>query len=154
MEARKSSAEHVASRVLVTGKWLRLDEVTYLDEEGKRRSWERVSRTTGDGQEGGVDGVAVKTVLKRPRTDRGQGEEDCVVFVRQYRPAVQRYTLEFPAGLVDPGESPSQAALRELKEETGYTGRVVSCSPPLTLDGGLSSSLCCLVEVEVSQGHN
>ena len=33
-------------------------------------------------------------------------------------------TLELPAGLIDPGESPAAAAVRELKEETGYTATV------------------------------
>jgi ADP-ribose pyrophosphatase len=47
-------------------------------------------------------------------------EEGRVVIVRQYRPAVDRYTLELPSGLVDPGEPPLESARRELLEETGY----------------------------------
>jgi len=39
--------------------------------------------------------------------------------VRQYRPAVETYTWEFPAGTLDPGETPEQAARREVLEETG-----------------------------------
>jgi ADP-ribose pyrophosphatase len=39
--------------------------------------------------------------------------------VRQYRPAVETYSLEFPGGLLDPGETPENAARRELAEETG-----------------------------------
>lgn len=42
-----------------------------------------------------------------------------IPLVRQYRPAVECYTWEFPAGLVEPGERPSDACRRELKEETG-----------------------------------
>jgi ADP-ribose pyrophosphatase len=43
-----------------------------------------------------------------------------LVLVRQYRPATDGYTLEFPAGKVDPDEDPHQALERELREEAGY----------------------------------
>ena len=49
-------------------------------------------------------------------------EEQRVLIVRQYRPAVERDTLELPSGIVDPGETPEEAARRELLEETGYQG--------------------------------
>ena len=47
-------------------------------------------------------------------------EDGRVVLVEQFRHAVQRVTLEFPAGVVEDGEDPVPAALRELEEETGY----------------------------------
>ena len=45
--------------------------------------------------------------------------------VRQYRPAVKAFTLELPAGLVDPGEDPATGCQRELLEETGYPTRAI-----------------------------
>ena len=48
-----------------------------------------------------------------------------IPIVRQYRPAIEAFTWELPAGTVDPGESAAQAASRELMEETGYPSRKV-----------------------------
>ena len=45
------------------------------------------------------------------------------VFVEQYRHGTDAVTLEIPGGLIDPGEEPLAAAIRELREESGYTGR-------------------------------
>jgi 8-oxo-dGTP pyrophosphatase MutT (NUDIX family) len=50
-------------------------------------------------------------------------KEGDVVLVRQYRHGASQVTLEMPAGLVDPGEDPAEAALRECLEETGYRAR-------------------------------
>jgi ADP-ribose pyrophosphatase len=49
---------------------------------------------------------------------------DCaVLFVSQFRHGTQEITLETPGGLIEPGETPEQAAERELREETGYSAR-------------------------------
>ena len=51
-----------------------------------------------------------------------QPQPNQVVFVRQYRYAIDCELIELPAGRLDLGESPMIAAQRELKEETGYEG--------------------------------
>ena len=45
--------------------------------------------------------------------------------VRQYRPALQSFTWELPAGLIDPGEDAATCCRRELTEETGFAPRAV-----------------------------
>jgi ADP-ribose pyrophosphatase len=51
----------------------------------------------------------------------GVTEEGKIPIVRQYRKATRSVMLELPAGKLERGEDPREAALRELKEETGYT---------------------------------
>ena len=43
-----------------------------------------------------------------------------VLLVRQFRGAIGAWTLEIPAGTLEPGEDPAEAAVREMVEETGY----------------------------------
>ena len=52
-------------------------------------------------------------------------EDRKLVMVRQYRKPADKVMLEVPAGKIDPGEMPLEAAVRELKEETGYTASKV-----------------------------
>ena len=59
------------------------------------------------------DWVTVVPVVRRDG-------EDYFVMVRQYRHGAMEITTEFPAGTLEPGEEPEQAAIRELEEETGY----------------------------------
>lgn len=48
-------------------------------------------------------------------------ESGKIVLVRQYRTAIDRVTVEIPAGKLDPGEDPLECAKRELHEETGFS---------------------------------
>lgn len=67
------------------------------------------------------DGVIVLAITE-------QGE---ILVIRQYRPALNKWTLELPSGGIDDGETPEQAAARELYEETGYRAGEVD----LLIDG-------------------
>ncbi len=67
-----------------------------------------------------------------------------LLMVTQYRPAVGRFTLEFPSGHVDEGETPEGAAVRELVEETGYEAQDIECIACLSPDTGrLANRLWC-----------
>jgi len=45
-----------------------------------------------------------------------------LVLARQFRFGTEDFSLEIPGGMIDPGEDPVAAGLRELREETGYVG--------------------------------
>ena len=51
-------------------------------------------------------------------------KEGCVVLAKQFRPGPEKVLLELPGGGMEPDESPIEAATRELREETGYTGEL------------------------------
>jgi len=68
-----------------------------------------------------------------------------VLGVMQARPATGRDTWELPAGLIDPGETPEDAARRELAEETQLGGRL-SLIAPVYASPGFSNELIWLYE--------
>lgn len=51
--------------------------------------------------------------------------EDRVIFVKQYRPAVDKEMIEIPAGIVEENEDIFEAAKREFEEETGYKAQKI-----------------------------
>lgn len=99
---------------------------TYTDPTGQTRTWEHAERRTRP-QGSVIDGVGIVAILEKET-----GPE--LILQKQYRPPINKVTIEVPAGLVDAGESAEQAAVRELKEETGYVG-VVSESSPVMFNG-------------------
>ena len=107
--------KRIACEQIAAGKWLLLNELTYEDRKGKIRTWEAAARQNCAGA------VAIICTLK---------PSNRLILVRQYRPPVNKLTIEFPAGLVNRGENPEETAVRELREETGYHGKVLRSRRP------------------------
>ncbi|KAK3369470.1 NUDIX hydrolase domain-like protein [Lasiosphaeria ovina] len=123
-------------------RWVTLKKIEYVDQVGKARTWEVAMRKTRAAK-AGVDAVAMGNVLVHP------SRPPATLIVIQYRPPLDAYTVEWPAGLVDEGETAEEAAVREFKEETGYDCSVVSVSPVQAADPGMSNANMQLVMVEV-----
>ena len=69
-------------------------------------------------------------------------ENENILLVRQYRYPLKKVTVEVPAGKLEKGEDPLDAALRELSEETGYkAGEIVKVGTFLSSPGFCSEKL-------------
>ena len=67
---------------------------------------------------------------------------DMFILVKQYRYALQRETLEFPAGKVDLSETLEMAVHRELLEETGYNAKILKKVYDFAPAMGYSTEIC------------
>ena len=126
----------MSRRPLDQGKFLPLDQIHWRDAHGTDRIWESAERI------GGVGTVLIIAWL-RP--------SNRLLLIRQYRPPAKKFVVEFPAGLIDTGESPQVTAQRELLEETGYRCRVLHTSEPTFNTPGLSSESVHQVIAEIDE---
>ena len=85
----------LSSKVLGAGRYLTLNELEFLDDRGRVRHWESVDRRGGTG---------AAFLIARIVPD------DEILLVRQFRPPAGKRMLEFPAGLIEPGEEAAPAA--------------------------------------------
>lgn len=73
---------------------------------------------------------------------KSSNKEDQVVLVRQFRHGIQLPTLEFPGGIIDTHETPQNAAVRELVEETGYMTKSITPVASYFPNPALFSNTC------------
>jgi len=79
--------------------------------------------------------------------------ENKIILVKQFRYPFQDYLWELPAGKLDEGEAPLECALRELKEETGYSaGKIVKLGSIFTSPGYSSEELHIFLANNLSAG--
>ncbi|KAF7865372.1 hypothetical protein EAF04_006349 [Stromatinia cepivora] len=123
-------------------KWTKLILSTYRDPRGKVRDWEHAERATRP-KSSEVDGVGIIAIIQKDT-----GPE--LVLQKQYRPPLDKVVIEVPAGLVDDGETAEEAAIRELKEETGYIGVLSESSPIMFNDPGFCNTNLKMVHVTIN----
>ena len=123
-------------QLLFQGRWSNLVEFSYEDEKKQIRKWEGLHRKN--------NAEAVIIIAMMEPSER-------YIIIRQFRPPTNSYILEFPAGLVDRGETHEKTAIRELSEETGYVGEVEKISPMLYSSPGILSEAVSFVNMQVDE---
>ena len=71
-----------------------------------------------------------------------------MLMVRQFRFGIHDFTLEIPGGVIETGEDPVAAGVRELREETGYAGRSARLLAQVRPNPAIQANVCHIVLVE------
>ncbi|KPL93072.1 ADP compounds hydrolase NudE [Vibrio splendidus] len=100
---KRTKPEILAQQTVAQSKLFSIESLDLRFSNGVERTYERMKPSGRN------------AVMMVPITEQGD-----ILLVREYAAGTERYELGFPKGLIDPGEQPNQAAVRELKEEIGF----------------------------------
>lgn len=127
----------------VGGGFLQKFELTY-EADGKEIGWEMISLNDLKTEKDLASRVtAVEIIARFPDGDW--------LLCREFRFPVNDFVWEFPTGMVEAGETPEDAARRELKEETGLEiARIDGLLPPCCYSVGLTDEIIVPVRVTVT----
>lgn len=124
-------------KLLFQGRWLAIAEAAYRSPGGAEVSWEVVERAR--------DETVIIILARLVPSER-------YVLVRQFRAGVNNHVVALPAGILPAGVDPRLHALRELKEETGYAGRVTEESLPLKINPAILDCEVRVLKLDVDEG--
>ncbi|MGO2160164.1 MAG: ADP compounds hydrolase NudE [Vibrio toranzoniae] len=100
---KRTNPEILAQQTVAQSKLFSIESLDLRFSNGEERTYERMKPSGRN------------AVMMVPITEHGD-----ILLVREYAAGTERYELGFPKGLIDAGEQPAEAAVRELKEEIGY----------------------------------
>ncbi|KWU02438.1 ADP compounds hydrolase NudE [Vibrio toranzoniae] len=100
---KRTKPEILAQQTVAQSKLFSIESLDLRFSNGEERTYERMKPSGRN------------AVMMVPITEHGD-----ILLVREYAAGTERYELGFPKGLIDAGEQPAEAAVRELKEEIGY----------------------------------
>lgn len=131
--SNKQVPKILARQLVAESRLLRIESIDLQFSNGEERRYER------------VQGSGRGAVLVVPMLD-----DDTMLLVREYAAGLHNYQLGFPKGLIDPGESPAQAANRELREEIGYGAKQLTPLKSVTMAPAFfSASMTLFVGVDL-----
>ena len=100
---------------LDTGKFISRYDITYIEADGTEKVYEMISRDKGIDSFERLRKDSVDAVVMVVTDESGER----ILINREFRLPVGEWIYNFPAGLIEPGETPVQSAKREIFEETG-----------------------------------
>ncbi|KIY43886.1 hypothetical protein FISHEDRAFT_52611 [Fistulina hepatica ATCC 64428] len=144
-----SNPKIISSTELPTSeaKWITLKKLKYLDQEGHEACMHLKRRNAMSSY--AFPAVSIFAIIRSPKN----AFPPSTVVIEQYRPPMNKFII----GLIDESETPEQAAIRELEEETGLRASgVLESSPVVCADPGMTTANMKLVTlaVELDDPHD
>lgn len=121
---------------LFQGKWLSIKKASYRSKSGKQVDWEVVERTR--------DETIIILLAQLVPSQR-------YILLKQFRAGINSHVIALPAGIVSSAEDIREQAINELREETGYVGRIVDVSPTLKINPAILDCDVNVFQMEIDE---